>query len=69
MVGDRPVVGVRNPFRSVPPSSYLRAKSSGILSRTKINHFPGYPHLIPATKSEPSPAAGGGIPILNEKKH
>jgi hypothetical protein len=62
MVVIRPVVGVRNPVNFTFPPSYLRAKNCDATD-------PGNRHLILATTSEPSPAAGGGATILNEKKY
>ena len=58
MVGNRPVVGVRNPVRSVSISSYLRARNAGMgLPESGGKPHPGNKNL----KSEPGPAAGGGI--------
>jgi hypothetical protein len=69
MVGNRPVIGVRNPVRSASPSSYLRAKNAAAFCNKAKSTTSPQPtsHLL--QKSEPSLAAGGGIPILNEKKH
>jgi hypothetical protein len=74
MVGNRPVVGVRNPVRSTSSLSYLRAKNAGTGSPESGKPHqrkpdPGNHHLIGAMTSEPSPAAGGGAIILNEKKY
>jgi hypothetical protein len=70
MVDDRPVTGVRNPVCFASSLSYLRVKNNGPIRPAKR-------HLIFTTKfaadfaitSEPSPAAGGGALILNEKKY
>jgi len=72
MVGDRPVIGVRNPVCPVSPSSYLRAKNRRathsvqrhlIFTAKRVlelaTHF--------ATTSEPSPAAGGGATIPSQR--
>jgi len=40
MVGNRPVVGVRNPVRFTSTSSYLRAKSAGTSSPASGGNFP-----------------------------
>jgi len=60
MVGNRPVVGVRNPVCFTPTSSYLRAKNAGTgLPESGGKPHPRNPHLIltmtSATTSEPGP--------------
>jgi len=74
MVGNRPVVGVRNSVGSASITSFVRAKNADTDSRESGNApphkpFPRNPHLTLATASEDSLAAGGGATILNEKKH
>jgi len=61
MVGNRPVVGVRNPVRFTSTSSYLRAKNAGLGSpQPGGKPHPRNPHLIltmtsETTTSEPGP--------------
>jgi len=60
MVGNRPVVGVRNPVHFTSTSSYLRAKNAGMGSpRPGGKPHPRNPHLIltmtSETTSEPGP--------------
>jgi hypothetical protein len=67
MVGNRPVVGVRNPVRSTSISSFLRAKNAGTGSPESDNATdPAKRH----PKSEPCPKLLEAAPeILNEKKY
>jgi len=54
MVGNRPVVGVRNPVCFSSSSIYLRAKNAAALfPERKINHFP--PTHISSLPQEVSP--------------
>jgi len=60
MVGNRPVVGVRNPVRFTSTSSYLRAKNTGTgLPESGGKPDPRNPHLIltmtSVMTSEPGP--------------
>jgi len=53
MVGNRPVVGVRNPVRFTSTSSYLRAKNAGTGSpESGGKPHPHNPHLIFTMTSE-----------------
>jgi len=60
MVGNRPVVGVRNPVRFTSTSSYLRAKNGMGSPESGGKPHPRNPHLIltmtsETTTSEPGP--------------
>jgi len=53
MVGNRPVVGVRNPVRFTSTSSYLRAKNAGMGSpQPGGKPHPRNPHLMLTMTSE-----------------
>jgi len=55
MVGNRPVVGVRNPVRFTSTSSLLRAKTPvPIRPSSAVNHIL-VAHILILTTSEPGP--------------